>query len=859
MKNETWEKVERIFHTALDLSVEERTPYLQRECTGDGELLSEVATLLDSFDKDSCFLDEPVFELGLGAIGKKSQKNLAGLTIGFYQLEEKIGAGGMGEVYKAVDTHLNRRVALKFLSASLENDNSAKRQLVKEAQAVAMLEHPNICAIHGIEQSDEHNFIVMQYIEGITLAESIENATVGVDEFKSLARQIVTAIAFAHSHGVIHRDLKPGNIMLTADGDIKVLDFGLAKVIPQKQIFGRDALADNASHFSNNGLIIGTISYMSPEQLRGERLDYRSDIFSIGVTLYELLAKQNPFNRTSQAETIAAILSDEPPEIKELAPDFPASLVNLVGKCLQKKPADRFQSASEILVELDQAESANVINSIAKRRQRFFVKAILVAVVLMAMLAIIFFYNGKRPQRTLAVLPISFDNPQTEKEYLADGLTQSIIDKLSNLSDIKVKKQYLVTPNKGLTISPEIVGKELNVDAVYAGSIIRRGDALFLNAKLIRTSDGDVIDENESKIDEGNLIELQENISARIIDKIKTNLTDEDKTKLTKRDTENKEAKRLYFLGRYYLSRKLGNDVNNAISSFREAKELDPTFAKAWAGLADAYLSQSLPSVENAIPPKEAVGYAKTAAKKALELDNTLSESYNSLGMISSKYEWNWTEAESNFRAAINRDAEFLPARVGLIGILNMQGRFSESLEEAKKLKELDTLSAMPDIEFAKIYYLSRNYEEMERFLTDLLNKYPNNSRVLYVQSYLFLKTGRFKEAIGILEKMYEYEKISDKIFVSAPLGFAYAKVGRRADALRLIESLDLFTKKSYVPAQERAVIYVGLGDFDKAFEKLKESCDEKYPPFPQLLNDPLIDDIMSDARFEKIKKCANL
>ncbi len=853
MKNEKWEKVERIFHTALDLSVEGRKPYLQRECTGDGELFSEVATLLDSFEQDSGFLDEPVFDLGLGAIGKKSQKNLAGATIGFYQVEEKIGAGGMSEVYKAVDTHLNRRVALKFLSASLENDNSAKRQLVREAQAVAMLEHPNICAIHGIEQTDEFNFIVMQYIEGITLAESIENATVGVEEFKLIARQIVTAVAFAHSHGMIHRDLKPGNIMLTTGGEIKVLDFGLAKVIQKTQIF--EGEIDNNSNFSNNGLIIGTVSYMSPEQLRGERLDYRSDIFSIGIVLYELLAKKNPFNHTSQAETIAAILSDEPPVLGRFALNFPQHLVSLVEKCLQKKPNDRFQSASEILVELDTPESSNIVGSISQRRLRFLVKAALAAVFLMVVLAIIFFYNGNRPQRTLAVLPISFDNPPTEKEYLADGLTQSIIDKLSNLSDLKVKNQYLIAGFKGKTIEPQTVGKELNVDAVFAGTIQIRAGELFLVTKLLRTSDGFVIDTYKSKIEESGLIELQENIAARIIDKIKSNLTDDDKNKLAKKDTENEEAKRLYFLGRYYWSRREKEDLKNAILYFKDATKIDPYYAKAWAGLADAYALYSVPGNEGAISSEEAVTMAKAAAKNALEIDNSLCEPYTSLGLIKLRYEWDWASAETYFRISLSRNPEFAPAHFGLLQLLTVTGRFDEALAEAQKAKEFDPFSPSSNQNIGRVYYYKRDFEQMNKVLSESLESYPNQNRLLYLRGFQFLQTDKLKEATAIFEKIYE----SDKVLGSAPLGYVYGKAGRKEEAQKLLAGLEEISKQKYVPVQEKAFIYFGLGNFDKVFEIFNQACREKFPAFPFIVNDPLFDALKSDARFAEIKKCANL
>jgi serine/threonine protein kinase/Flp pilus assembly protein TadD len=857
MKNEFREKVEQIFHNALDLSVEDRNSYLQQECAGDITLFSEVESLLHNFELNAGFLEEPVFELGLQAVNGKPEKNLSGSVIGYYELKEKIGAGGMGEVYKAVDTRLNRVVALKFLSESLENDSAAKRRLVKEAQAVAMLEHPNICAVHSIEQSDEHHFIVMQYIEGKTLAESIAHQPLTVEKFKSLARQIITAVAFAHSHGVIHRDLKPGNIMLNSDGQIKVLDFGLAKVIPQKSLLGHDS-KDEISRFSQNGVIIGTVAYMSPEQLRGEKLDYRSDVFSVGIILYELLAKQNPFNRKSQAETIAAILSADAVNLKKFAPDFPEILINLVEKCLQKEKEDRFQSAAEILVELDKAETANVREIISKRSKKIFLKILLAAAVLLAAwTGIFFFYTTKPEQRSLAILPISFDNPLPEKEYLADGLTQSIIDKLSSLSGLKVKSEAFIARYKGKSVEPQTVGRELNVDAVYVGSIAKREDSLFLTSKLVRTSDGFVIDSDELKIEESKLIELQENISARIINKIKTNQTD-DKNKLAKKDTENEEAKRLYLRGRFYLGRRQGEDLKNAERHFREATNLDPSYAKAWAGLADTYSLYSLPGHKGSMLPDEAVKSARAAAKTALEIDDSLCEPYNSLAMIKLRYEWDWKGAESYFRAAISRNPEFPSARLGLSNLLIIKGEFAEAIEEAKKAKEFSPFSVSADLSMAGAYYFKRDYEQMDRVLSESLKNFPNHKRLNYLLGLQLLKTNKINAASEIFEKMYH----EDKVLAAAPLGFIYGKTGRKDETLKILSTLEELSKKNgedYIPSQEKAIIYLGLGELNKAFDNLTKACNERFPALPFVVRDPIFDEIKSDARFSEIKKCVNL
>ncbi len=852
-----WDKLENIFHTAISLPFEDRKTFLQRECADDGEMLAEVEALIESFEGKPEFLRQPVFELGLGAIHETSQIDLSGSTIGFYELKEKIGVGGMGEVYRAFDTRLNRFVALKFLSQSLKDDNSAKRQLVKEAQAAAALDHPNICAVHGFEQTDEHHFIVMQYVEGKTLNETSTKESVSVEEFKRLTRQIVTAVAFAHSHGVIHRDLKPGNIMLNGDGQIKVLDFGLAKVLPQNQITAPRSSSE-ISRCSQNGLIIGTVSYMSPEQLRGERLDFRSDIFSVGIILYELIFRQNPFSRQSQAETIAAILSEKPTLTKENAPGFSEGLLQIVERCLDKDKAERFQSAAEILVELDNAESDNYPKSATKRRAGFFINLAFAVVILIAFLAVYFFSTGRNEPRTLAVLPISFENAPVEKEYLADGLTQSIIDKLSNLSDLKVKNESVINRFKKKVIDPRDAGKELNVDAVFVGIIKSRNDGFFLETKIIRVSDGALIDPYETKIDETNLIRFPEEIATRIIDKIQSKLTDEDKNKLAKRDTESPEAKLLYIRGRYYLERQEGEDLKNAERYFRDATTLDPVYAKAWTGLADTYTLFSVPGHKGSVSPTEAVKSAKAAAKQALDIDDTLCEPYVSLGMIKLRYEWDWDEAESKFRAALIRNSEFPQAHLGLSNLLIIKRDYAGSIEEANKAREFSPFSVLPYLSLARTYYFERDYEKMDKILSESLVIFPNHKRLNYFRGLQYLATGKLPEAIQIFERLY----LEDKIYGAAPLGLAYGRIGRKDETQNILTVLEELSKKDggdYVAPQEKAIVYLGLGEQDKVFEYLTKSCNEKYPAFPFVITDPIFDEIRTDKRFADLKKCANL
>ena len=853
MNNNNWAKQEKIFHRALELAGEERNSFLLKTCSDDDIQLREIQSLIQAFENSENFLDEPIFNAGLGLLHKQNGNNPANSNIGIYQVREKIGEGGMGEVYDAFDTKLNRRVALKFLSESFDDDNFAKRQLVREAQAVALLDHPNICAVYDFQETEKHHFIVMQYIEGLTLAELIKKSPVNREQVLSITRQIISAVAFAHSNGIIHRDLKPANIMIKNDGQIKVLDFGLAKSIGQ--ISNLEAGKENTSLVSQNGLIIGTVSYMSPEQLRGEKLDYQSDIFTIGIILYELVSGKNPFTRKSQAETIASILNENPVPLKDLKINTPIDLSAIVQKCLEKDKAKRFQSAAEILVELDNAKLNKTTGLVFNLKSASISLLLTVLLILLSVFAVKFIYPEDKQKRSFAVLPIANKSEQAEYQYLADGFTRDLIENLSGLSVLDVKSESYISRFKDQSINPQTAGQELNVEAVLDGALIKRGNSVFLDLKIIKTSDGSVLDAAEFLIKESDLIALQEKISSRIISKMDTELTEKDKARLNKNNPRNPEALRLYFQGRYYWSRREGKDLENALFYFKEATDLEPSYAKAWAGLADSYAFYSVPGESGTISTEEAVMRAKAAAKNALQIDNTLSEPHSALGTIKLRFEWDWVGAEKHFRDAINLDPEFAPARYGLSNVLLITGRFYEALAEAQKMKEFDPFSVSSDINIGKIYYYKRDYEKTTQIYSELLNKDPGNLRILYLLGFQYLKTGKLKEAIKIFEKIYD----SNPLFASAGLGYAYGKTGQKDKARKILEGLEQLSRENYISSQEKAIIYLGLGDTDKVFEHLKAACDERFPAFPHLVSDPLLDEIRPDPRFSGIKQCASL
>ena len=711
------EKQELIFHRALELTGKQREFFVARACANEVQQISEINSLLNAFENDAGFLDNPVNDLGL-SLFYEEKSTLENTLIGIYQVGNKIGQGGMGEVYDAVDTKLNRRVALKFLTGSSSDDQLARRQLIREAQAIALLDHPNICSIYGIEQIEDFNFIVMPYIEGETLAEFIKNSVFSRERILSLTRQIVSAVAFAHSNGIVHRDLKPANIMIKTDGQIKILDFGLAKIVEKISDF--ETAVENTDSISRDGLIIGTVSYMSPEQLRGEKLDFQSDIFSVGIILFELMVGKNPFQRESQAETIAALLSEVPPFERDFRNIIPIGLPEIVSKSLQKDKSKRFQSAAEMLVELDNLKATRNVNGISKLGRKSYAMFLVVILILTVLFAGMFFYEKKTPRRSLALVPVTSESDLTEYEYLADGLTRSLTESLSAISSLDVKKETYVSSLKNKQLSLQEVGRKLNVDIVVAGNLTRRPDNFYLNIKILRTADNSILDSSDFLGQESNLVDLQEQVAERVTSIMQFDLTETDRNQMARENSQNPEALELYFKGRYYWSRRKSNDLRTAIEYFTQATDLDPSYAKAWSGLADSYTLYSVPGKSGFISTEEAIIKAKAAAKNALKLNDSLCEPYHSLGMIKLRFEWDWKGAEKDFRMALKLDPEYAPAFSGLSNLYLITGRLDDSLAEAQKLKEFDPFSIHPDLTIGRIYYFKHDYENAARIYTGL-------------------------------------------------------------------------------------------------------------------------------------------
>lgn len=851
---------EYVFHTALALAENERAKYLHGFADSDPQLVAEVTSLLSSYENEADFLDAPVVDLGLSVIHKNGHEERVNTIVGSYAIGGKLGSGGMGDVYEAIDTKLNRKVALKFLSDSLREDGAAKRQLRKEAQAIAMLEHPNICAVYGIEQSGDDDFIVMQYIDGVPLDQALRDIEIDQPNFVSIAGQIAGAVAFAHGNGIIHRDLKPANIMLTDDGTVKVLDFGLAKIVEQKNKFRN---TPESVGLSGEGLIVGTIAYMSPEQLRGELLDYQTDIFSLGVIFYEILTKTSPFQRQTKAETISAILNDHPDYGLTGRAKISSEILTLVEDCLQKDKDKRLFSA-RVLNEKISEPHIHVNTPIGTPIKERFGRAI---ISLAALVAVMFglFYLGKasglfQNKATVAILPITFNDPEPARLYLADDLTQSIVHKFSRISTFTVKNASFSESYKKDDIDPQAAGNELRSDFVLASIIEKSGHGLVLKTRILRTSDGSLLDSSEITADPSQIAAMPQNVVSRVIEVLGVSITDADRDQVAKRETESSEAKNQYLIGLYYTRQnKDGNQIDKAIEAFTRAKDIDQNYAKAWAGLATAYLFQSSPGAKEAIRPDQSADLARKAAGKAIELDDTLPDAYYALAQLNRRWDWNWQNAEVNERTAISLDPQFLPARYGLVNSLRMQRRYDEALAESANIREIDPVTISTDVQDALIYYRRRDFQTAEAVLMNVLNRSPENQRIKNILPYILLLTGRPQDAARMLEPMYNSSQDGARVTHATPLGMAYAKMGLRENAVNVIRDLDEIAKRIYVPAQEKALIYMALGDYDRSFDGFKLACEERFPSYPGVINDPIVDELRADPRFAEMRQCANL
>ena len=840
-----WRQIENIFHFAVTLPKVERNEYLAQTCGANQTLRAEVESLISSFETRDEFFEEPAFALGMKVLEDSLNTSLTGQQIGNYKILEKLGSGGMGDVYLAEDVRINRQVALKFLSDSLVDDARAKRQLFREAQAVAMIDHPNICTVYDVKEIGNHSFIVMQYIEGRTLSDLIRRGQIEENQLVSLAEQITAALAAAHAKGIIHRDIKAGNIMVMPNGQVKVLDFGLAKIVKNQNT---DNFGNSPSLMTQANAIAGTIAYMSPEQLRAETLDYRTDIFSLGTVFYELAAGKNPFLQTSDAETISAILNSPVKPLNGLKNNNSATFNRVVKRCLEKDRTKRYRNAGDVVLEFKDLHAKSQL----KHHPTLFFRSLLAAVLLVVILTVgAFVYQRAIAPRSLAVLPFVNQSADSKNDFMG-GMAQTLIQKLSDSTRLNVRPYTQVANYQTSDVNPVEVGRSLKVDAVLTGKIIERDDQLILQTNLINTADGSRIWSEDNVLNDADTLNIQNNLSEKIVAGLQSSLNRNDPKPRKSPQTDNPEAYKYYLKGLDYWKQRDKNNIKKAIEAFNQAKATDPNYALAYSGLAYAYIVRTSVNYK-AMPASEAILLAKSFAEKAIMLDENLSEPHAALGAIYYKYEFNWALAESEYRRAIELNPNVAQTYYWYSDLLAVTGRFDEAFSMSLKAKELDPFSAAMDLNVARVLYYARRFDEAEKYATDVLRKNPNNNSVRMILGYIYLQQPseeKHAAALKIFEDLYAL----DKKPYTASLGYAYGKLGRKAEALSKLSELETEnTGEDYLPSHENALIYIGLEDRENSILELEKSMQEQFIGMSALNVDPLYDDLRTDSRIQNL------
>jgi serine/threonine protein kinase/Flp pilus assembly protein TadD len=756
---------------------------------------------------------------------------MIGRTISHYKILEKLGEGGMGVVYKAEDIKLKRAVAMKFLPKNLSVHTEERERFLHEARAASALNHPNICVIHEIDEENDEIFLVMEYVEGATLREWMRGRfgepegyqKNGILEAVQIGIQIADGLAAAHDKGIVHRDVKAENIMVTEDGRAKVMDFGLAKL-------------RGLSKLTRTGSTVGTIAYMSPEQIQGIEVDLRTDIFSFGVVLYEMLSGRLPFQAEHEAALMYEIMNVEAPSLTELRKGMDVDLDRIVNKCIEKNRDERYQSMREVGVDLrrykrsiDEKRVTQQSVHLERKTSRFFQPT----------------PKRRRGISALAVLPFVNVTTDPDAEYLSDGITESLINSLSQLPKLHVTARATAFRYKGRDIDPQSVGFDLNVHALLMGRVHQRGTTLNIQAELVNVADGSQTWGEQYNRTVSDIFAVQEEIARQISEKLQLKLTGEEKKKLTKRHTHSTDAYQLYLKGRYFWNKRTSEGFTKGIEYFEQALKQDSNYALAYAGIADSY---NLLAGYGLLPPEKAYPKAKLAASQALGIDDTLAEVHTSLASIKASYDRDWQGAEKEFRRAIDLNPNYA---TGLhlygIGYLSIMGRHDEAVTVLKRAQELDPLSLSINRGLGDALYHARRYDEAIVQYQKTLEMDPSFFPTHFSLGRAFEQKGMYDQALAEYETLISLSR--DSLGITA-LGVIHAVMGKRGEAKKTIDELAALSKREYVSPHLTAQVYAALGDKDQTFGWLERAYQEHSGGLVSLKVDPVWDRASDDPRF---------
>jgi serine/threonine protein kinase/tetratricopeptide (TPR) repeat protein len=827
------------------------------------------------------------------SVSNEATNEIVGKSLGHYEVIEKIGSGGMGEVYAARDTLLGRKVALKLLPSYFTMEKERVRRFQQEARAASALNHPNILTIYEIRNVDSTNYIATEFIEGETLREFIGRGRLKVAEALDIALQVTGALAAAHEAGIIHRDIKPENIMIRDDGIVKVLDFGLAKLTEKP---ATDSEASTMVH-TDEGIMMGTAQYMSPEQARGLKVDARTDIWSLGCVLYELLSGRAAFDAPTTGDVIVSILDREPPPLARFTPKIPPELDWIVKKALRKERDERYHTGKELVSDLqalkdrlmfeaelertgssdlglaapqavanksnafittesarqsaaNQTSSAEYIVGEVKRHKLS--AAVILTVLVIAVAATYFFFlrDVGAPINSMAVLPFvnATQDTDPDSEFLSDGITESLINSLSQLPDMRMIARTSAQLYKGREVNPQAVASELGVQALLTGRVVRRGDSLIISAELVDARDNRHLWGEQYNRKISDVIAVQQDIAREIAEKLRGRLTGEERRRVTRNYTENVEAYQLYLRGRYHWNKRTAEGLRQAMDYFQQAIDRDPNYALAYSGLADSYsnLQGATGGLADELRPR-----SKAAALRALEIDDSLSEAHASLGLHYYQ-EWQWAESDKELKRAIELNPNYASAHHWYSLWLEVMGRSDEALSEIKRAQELDPLSPVINGNLARHYVRRGELDAAINGCRKVIELNPNFPDVRRVLAFAYQKQGRYEEAIAELEKAVEVSGRSSANL--GALGYGYAVGGRRSEARAILRELEDRYTRLEATGGWFAWVYAGLEDKDKAFQWLEREFQERRGTLQNvIIISPYLDTLRDDPRYQDL------
>ena len=787
---------------------------------------------------------------------------VGGVRLGPYEVAGSIGAGGMGEVYRARDPRLGRDVAIKVLPQHLANDPDALARFEREARAIAALSHPNILAIYDVGSDRGLTYAVMELLEGETLRSRLARGALPWRDAAEIGAAIADGLSTAHAKGIVHRDLKPDNIFLTADGRTKVLDFGLAS----HALTGPSETETIAPTRTEPGTVMGTVGYMSPEQVRGQMAGAPSDMFSLGCVLYEMVAGRRAFSRETAAQTMTAILEQPPPPLSQPDTLVPPDLDRLITRCLEKVPDQRMQSARDLGVALrDLARGSDI--AAAPSRSRLGLTSVVgaaLAVLVAVSLASIYSRGRSGPTNSIAILPFVNASGNADMEYLGDGITESLINSLSQAPNLTVMSRNAVFRYKGREADAQDVGRRLKVEAVLAGRVVQRGDNLSISAELIDVQNNRQLWGDQFNRRASDLMAVQEEISTVISQRLQLQLSGEQKQRLARRYTQNVEAYQLYLKGRYYWNKKTPDGFNKGIEYFQKAIELDPNFAPAYAGLATCYTN--LGNYNFAlVAPREVWAKAKAAAAKAIEIDDTLAAGHAALAIVSYQWEWDWPTAEKEFQRALALDpgsaSTYEPSPSSTLHwyshFLMTMRRTQESFRTGRLAVNLDPLDLANNAHQGWHYLSTREYDRAIEPLKKAIELDPTFPVPQWYLGLVYEQKGMHQEAIDQFQNCIRIT--AGRPSMVALLGHAYAAAGRQTEAQATLDQLRGLTGQRYVPSYPVAAIYAALGRKDEAFAWLERAYEERDSWMNYLALDPRLDPLRSDARFATLLQRLNV